>query len=139
MIYNGTNKANVFTGTAGNDVVQAKGGNDTIKTGAGSDYINAGAGDDLIVGGAGHDYLIGGLGKDVFLFAANDSTSGDHILDFSAGDKIGFTGVSQKTVWQEFEADGDLLVHYGSLGGTTNTITFENVHHTLAYSDFMFG
>jgi Ca2+-binding RTX toxin-like protein len=148
---NGTTSANMIFGHGGNDVLNGGAGNDSLYGGTGNDVLNGGAGDDIVCGGEGADYLTGGLGRDVFRFTGATSTSagdslgiGDHILDFRSGeDVIKFSAVSQKTVTQTLEADGDLVIHYGTLAGspgpTRGTIVVEDVGHYLTANDFIFG
>jgi serralysin len=116
--------------------------NDTIRGGAGNDQIYAGSGNDLLIGGVGQDLLKGDGGSDIFQFSTGDGTgSGDRILDFSAGDKIGFARVSERTVSQKLNTDGSLEIYYGALGGATefsNKITLDGIHHLLAAADFVF-
>lgn len=153
MNFNGTNNADTLNGGtaadymvgfAGNDVLNGGGGNDGLYGGSGNDVLNGGSGNDLLAGQGGSDYLTGGLGNDTFLFSAGDSLGeGDHILDFVRGqDVIKFSTVSAKTVVQTLESDGDLIIHYGTLGGAPGpnqgTIVVEHVGHYLTSSDFLF-
>ncbi len=146
----GMNNVNVFggaffdllVGSKCADVMVGYAGNDTIWGGAGNDQIYAGSGNDLVIGGVGQDLLKGDGGSDIFQFSVGDSPgAGDHILDFSAGDKIGFLRVSERTVSQKLNTDGNLEVYYGTLGSATefsNKITFDGIHHLLAAADFVF-
>jgi serralysin len=157
--HQGTNASETFTGSASADMVFGEGGSDTLfghdggdslYGGTGADVLNGGAGDDIICGGIGTDVLIGGTGADTFRFTGVTSTSpgdsegtGDVIQDFQQGlDHIKFTGVSQRTVTMNLEEDGDLVIHYGTLGGSPGpnqgTITLERFGHYLAGSDFVF-
>jgi Ca2+-binding RTX toxin-like protein len=139
-------------GGSGNDVLQGGShadfmvgyaGNDTMIGGGGNDQLYAGSGDDVLIGGVGQDLLKGEAGADIFRFAMGDGTgAGDIILDFAAGDSISFVGVSQRTVSQNVNADGNLEIYYGVLGSPTansNLITLIGVSNYLGFDDFMFG
>ncbi|WP_090662212.1 M10 family metallopeptidase C-terminal domain-containing protein [Belnapia rosea] len=157
--YHGTNASETFAGSAsadmifgegGNDSLFGNDGNDSLYGGTGADMLNGGAGDDIICGGIGNDVLTGGAGADIFRFTGVTSTSpgdsegiGDVINDFQQGeDHIKFTGVSQRTVTMNLEADGDLVIHYGTLGGAPGpnqgTITLKGLGQYLSGSDFIF-
>ena len=69
------------------DTILGLGGNDRITGGSGNDTINGGSGNDTLTGGAGADTLIGGTGADTFADTMA-GLNGDHILDFSIGDRI---------------------------------------------------
>lgn len=157
--YHGTNESETFSGSAFADMIFGEGGsdnlfgnsnNDSLYGGAGADTLHGGTGNDIICGGIGSDTLIGGTGADVFRFTGVTNTSpgdslgiGDVVSDFQQGeDHIKFTGVSQRTVTMNLEADGDLVIHYGTLGGAPGpnqgTITLQNLGHYLTGSDFIF-
>jgi Ca2+-binding RTX toxin-like protein len=157
--YHGTNASETIMGSVSADMIFGEGGSDTLSGndsndslygGAGADVLNGGAGDDIICGGIGNDSLLGGTGADVFRFTGVTGTSagdsagiGDFISDFQQGeDHIKFTGVSQRTVTMNLEADGDLVIHYGTLGGAPGpnqgTITLQHFGHYLTGSDFIF-
>jgi Ca2+-binding RTX toxin-like protein len=124
------------------DVMVGYAGNDTLYGGGGNDQLYAGSGDDILIGGAGSDLLKGEGGADLFLFSIGDGRgAGDRILDFSEGDRIGFVRLSERTVSQALNADGNLEIYYGTLGSPTdasNRITLDGVHHLLAAKDFVF-
>jgi hypothetical protein len=146
----GAKNVNVFGGAAHDflfgskcsDVMVGYAGNDTMYGGGGNDQLYAGSGNDVLIGGAGSDLLKGEGGADLFLFSIGDGRgAGDRILDFSEGDRIGFVKVSERTVSQAVNADGNLEIYYGALGGPSefsNRITLEGVHHLLAAKDFVF-
>lgn len=117
-------------------------GNDTLYGGGGSDQLYGGSGDDVLVGGVGSDLLKGDGGADIFQFSSGDGAgTGDRILDFSEGDRIGFVKVSERTVSQKLNAEGTLEIYYGTLGSPTdfsNKITLDGIHHLLAAKDFVF-
>jgi Ca2+-binding RTX toxin-like protein len=142
---------NIF-GSSGNDVLEGSiyadfmvgyAGNDTMNGGGGNDQIYAGSGNDVLIGGKGQDVLKGEAGADIFQFSMGDGTGqGDRILDFTDGDRISFVGVSQRTVSQNINAEGDLEIYYGVLGSPTSMsskITLANVDHYLGFGDFMFA
>ena len=157
--YFGTNASETFQASAladmvfgggGDDVLFGNAGNDSLYGGAGADVLLGGAGDDVLRGGTGSDFMIGGLGADVFRFSGSanggpgDSDGiGDVIGDFHQGeDHIKFTAVSPWTVTMQLEDDGDLVIHYGTLGGAPGphrgTITLEHLGHYLAAKDFIY-
>lgn len=77
------------------NVIDGLGGNDTIFGGNQGDTLTGGDGNDILDGRQGADQLTGGSGNDMFLYANySESNIGlssvDTILDFQAGDKIGF-------------------------------------------------
>ncbi|MFN3944540.1 MAG: calcium-binding protein [Allosphingosinicella sp.] len=77
--------------TDGNYRIFSGSGDDHLRGGAGNDQLWGGAGDDILTGGLGADMLRGGSGDDRFVYlSVSDSTAAamDHILDFSAGDRI---------------------------------------------------
>ena len=75
------NKGLNIVGSDGDDIIVGTSYNDVLYGGAGNDQIWA---------GAGTSYLGGGEGDDLFVF--DSSLKGEYIIiDFEAGDKIGFT------------------------------------------------
>ena len=132
--FEGSNKADVFTGFKGDDVVDG---------GKGADVLSGGKGADELIGGKGLDVLTGGKGHDVFTFGKNSGH--DVITDFAAGkgqgDVIDFTGGQ----FDSFEdvlaaastnADGDVVI---TIDGK-NSITLEGVSiDDLHGNDFLFG
>jgi len=79
-----------FVGSAGRDVFTSYAQADTLHGEAGRDLLNGGRGSDTIYGDEGNDKLTGGRGADIFVFEAGDGT--DRITDFTAVDKIDFSG-----------------------------------------------
>jgi Ca2+-binding RTX toxin-like protein len=157
--YHGTNAsetlaastlADMIFGEGGNDNLFGNAGNDSLYGGTGADVLQGAAGDDIVCGGIGSDFMIGGTGADVFRFTGATSTApgdsegiGDFIGDFRQGeDHIKFTGVSPRTVTMQLEDDGDLVIHYGTLGGAPGphrgTITLEHLGHYLSAQDFIY-
>lgn len=131
----------VLTGGKCADFLVGYAGNDTLYGGEGRDQLYGGSGDDVLVGGAGSDLLKGDGGADIFQFSFGDGAgTGDRILDFAEGDRIGFLKVSERTVSQALNADGNLVIYYGALGSPadfSNKITLDGVHHLLAAKDFI--
>ncbi len=133
----------VLVGTKCSDLMVGYAGNDTMQGGAGSDQLYAGSGNDSLIGGVGQDLLKGDGGADIFQFSMGDGIGmGDRILDFSEGDRIGFVGLSQRTVSQRLGTEGKLEIYYGTLGSPTefsNKITLDGIDHLLAAKDFIFA
>jgi Ca2+-binding RTX toxin-like protein len=142
MIFGGSGN-DALVGGLDADFMVGYAGNDTMRGGAGNDQLYGGSGNDLLIGGKGQDLLKGEAGADIFQFSMGDGTGqGDHILDFSEGDRISFVGVSQRTVSQIINAAGDLEIYYGVLGSPTaesNKITLNDVGYYLGFDDFMFA
>ncbi len=84
----------ILYGGAGNDTATGGARNDTIDGGKGNDTVDGGSGDDIVKGGFGNDTLRGGHGADTFVFAENDGSATDTIVDYSEtdGDTIALTG-----------------------------------------------
>jgi Ca2+-binding RTX toxin-like protein len=141
-IYGGSGN-DALTGSIYADFMVGYAGNDTMNGGGGNDQLYGGSGNDVLIGGAGQDVLKGEAGADIFRFSMGDGTGqGDRILDFTDGDRISFVGVSQRTVSQNINAEGDLEIYYGVLGSPTtesNKITLTDVDYYLGFSDFMFA
>jgi Ca2+-binding RTX toxin-like protein len=105
--FNGSAKADTYTGTLFNDIVRGNAGVDTVNGGAGNDKLCGGNGADIIKGGAGNDHLYGGAasdklygnaGADIFHFTAiSDSRKNafDMIYDFDGkgGDRIALSEI----------------------------------------------
>lgn len=76
-------------------------GKDTLVGGMGNDQLQGLGGNDTLRGGLGQDSLTGGAGNDTFAYASLDEMgnasaypdSGDHILDFTPGDKIDLSAI----------------------------------------------
>ncbi|MGN6057153.1 MAG: FG-GAP-like repeat-containing protein [Sphingomicrobium sp.] len=75
------------------DTINGLGGNDQITGGSGDDTINGGPGNDILTGGLGSDTLSGGTGADTFRDTMA-GLNGDHIIDFSIGDRIEITDLT---------------------------------------------
>ncbi|WP_043341409.1 M10 family metallopeptidase C-terminal domain-containing protein [Belnapia moabensis] len=147
----GAGLADMVFGEGGSDSLFGNDGNDSLYGGAGADVLQGGAGNDVVCGGIGNDFLLGGAGADIFRFTGTpdgivpgDSDGiGDVIGDFRQGeDRIKFTGVSPRTVTMQLEEDGDLVIHYGTLGGAPGehrgTITLEQFGRYLGVQDFIY-
>lgn len=132
-----------FLGTAGANFMRGTADADLLDGRPGVDHLIGGDGNDTLIGGAGQDTLYGGKGADVFVFGNGDSAgAGDLLQDFHQGeDHIRFlSNVSPRTVVQNINGDGELVIHYGSmLEENAGMITLANVHHMLGFSDFLFG
>jgi hypothetical protein len=89
----GTDGTDLHDGGPDDDTFYGLGGNDQLRGFGGNDLLDGGSGNDLLIGGAGADTLTGGSGADTFQGTANDM-NGDHITDFSIGDRIQFTDLS---------------------------------------------
>lgn len=66
-------------------------GTDTI---SGFENVVAGSGEDTIIANNSQNTMAGGMGDDVFVFNTIASANGDHITDFTLGDKIDLTGIA---------------------------------------------
>jgi Ca2+-binding RTX toxin-like protein len=66
-------------------------GSDTL---SGFEHVVGGAGDDTITANNAQNDLAGGQGEDVFVFNTVASADGDHITDFTTGDKIDLTSIA---------------------------------------------
>lgn len=96
-VFNGTDKADRYTGGRGDDFVYG---------GKGNDELNGAAGDDWLDGGIGDDKFTGGLGADIFAVGyregsdrINDMQVGiDHILLEDGVTALGWSTVKGNTV-----------------------------------------
>jgi Ca2+-binding RTX toxin-like protein len=153
MRYLGTSGANFVFGTASSDHMDGGLGSDLLNGGAGSDVLIGGRGDDTLVGGAdadrlfggegadvltggtGSDTMTGGNGPDLYAFNRGDALQGDHIWGFGADDTLRVMGNSPKTAFWTVDAQGNDVLHLGSLGGggpNEETITFHGGTHPTA-------
>ena len=151
---NGGYGLDVIRGGNGNDGIFGGGSNDTLYGDAGNDKIYGDGGNDVISGGAGNDLLAGGqyqngfsVGDDTFAWARADvvNTAGvkqgfDHIIDFGAGDKLDFSGLTltagpiENVVRVTDTAGGTVIsANFGGSIGFVDVVVLDNVHgHTLA-------
>jgi len=104
---NGGADQDLLRGGVGNDYLFGGGGNDKLYGDDGNDKLYGDGGNDVISGGRGDDILKGGDaanryagGDDTFVWAladvvgSNGARAGfDHILDFSAGDRLDLSEV----------------------------------------------
>ncbi len=77
----------------GNDVLAGNGGKNELWGALGNDRLYGRAGDDRLYGNGGTDTLYGEAGHDTFAFKYAED-AGDRIMDFAAGDKIGFRSLN---------------------------------------------
>lgn len=77
----------INTGT-GDDLLDGGSGNDRLFGNSGRDTLLGGSGDDLLAGQFDADVLTGGAGVDQYFFGIGDA-NGDHITDYTFGEKIG--------------------------------------------------
>lgn len=153
-LLNGGFGLDTLRGNNGNDGLFGGGSNDTLYGEAGNDNIYGDNGDDKIYGGAGNDLLAGGqlkngfsLGNDTFGWTRADvvNTSGasqgfDRIVDFGAGDKIDFSGLSLGTspianIVRVTDTAGGTVIsaNFGGTAGFVDVVVLDGVHHmTLA-------
>jgi Ca2+-binding RTX toxin-like protein len=127
----GTEGKDTLIGGNGDDSLVGLGGNDRLFGGYGIDNLHGSEGNDLLSGGPGQDSLIGGTGNDTFVYAALDEIgnvlaypdSGDHILDFTPGDKLdlgAIPGLSFVGAGQEYTGVANQVKlgwYYGSILG----------------------
>jgi Ca2+-binding RTX toxin-like protein len=94
----GTSGADLLVGTEQADSLEGADGDDTLVGGRGYDTLRGGAGDDTLVGGPGSDDLNGGAGRDVFRYDSLDEINGDWIQDFSEGDRVDLSALTNLRV-----------------------------------------
>ena len=152
----GTAANNVLSGGNGNDTINGLAGNDLLSGNYGNDSLNGGDGADTLVGGLGSDQLTGGAGNDVFKFnTLAEVNSGDHIIDFTSGDKIDLAGIDANYTIEGDQAfsfigsaaftgvAGQLIYAWGSIQGDTNGDSMQDFSiavtgvSSLVQSDFL--
>ena len=138
----------VIDGGVGDDSIYAGGGGDVVHAGDGDDYveggneqpeasgdvINGGAGNDVLDGEGGTDTLHGGTGKNTLTGGDNADTfvydmaqeGDDTITDFSSEDTLEVQGLSGTEVAVK-ESGSDVVIAMSDNGGTTGTITLQDV------------
>ena len=156
----------VITGGRGRDMLNGAHGNDHLRAGAdddgmfggggadllygeaGNDKIYGDGGNDTLSGGAGNDILTGGqlrgatYGIDTFVWARADVyASGraqgfDHVADFSAGDRLDFSGLGLGAAGASLlkvvdTAAGSVVYAQFSTAGYTGIAMLDGVHTTL--------
>lgn len=129
-----------LTGNTGDNRLTGASGADRLDGVAGSNLLEGGAGDDVLLAGSGSDRMIGGAGVDVFTYAAGRGGSFT-VLDFQAGDRIGFAGMGDGFGF------GDLTIVSGRRastvtfndGGTDVTVTLSRFRGVLEEDDFDFS
>jgi Ca2+-binding RTX toxin-like protein len=153
-LLNGGYGLDTLRGGNGNDGFFGGGSNDTIYGEAGNDNIYGDGGNDKIYGGAGSDLLAGGqlkngfsLGNDTFAWMRADvvNSSGasqgfDRVVDFGAGDKIDFSGLSLgsspiASVVRVTDTGAGTVIsaNFGGTTGFVDVVVLDGVHHvTLA-------
>jgi len=135
LVINGNRKNNTLKGKDGDDRISGEKGNDKLFGGLGDDFLKGGKGADKLFGGEGNDVLVGNRGKDIFGF--EDSFGHDTIKDFSNGDRIDLSGVSEVDRFKDLEitkANKHTIITIGD-----DTITLENVKpNELDAGDFLF-
>ena len=152
---NGGAGADTIYGGVGNDGIFGGGANDTIYGGDGVDRIYGDGGNDLIYSGAGSDMLAGGqftggfsLGNDTFLWARADVVNAagvnqgfDHIIDFSLGDVLNFSGlglgagVASALLKVTDTATGTIVsANFGGSIGYVDVVQLDNVHKVTLVS-----
>jgi Ca2+-binding RTX toxin-like protein len=110
---------NIFAGD-GNDFVSAGGGNDNVHGGAGNDTLKGDAGNDQVIGDLGNDSLYGGDGNDTL-----DGGAGSDYLD---------GGVGSDTFIVRRGSGIDSIYAYDSSSGRVDTLQFEDVASTDAFT-----
>lgn len=149
-LLNGGFGLDTIRGGNGNDGIFGGGSNDILNGEAGNDNIYGDNGNDVIMGGAGNDLLAGGqlkngfsLGNDTFAWVRADvvNTAGakqgfDHVVDFGAGDKIDFSGLSltagpiANVVKVVDTAAGTVIsANFGGSVGFVDVVVLDSVHH----------
>ena len=134
----------------GDDGMFGGGSNDAIYGEAGNDKIYGDGGNDTIYGGAGNDLLAGGqfkngfsVGNDTFAWLRTDvvDTAGvnqgfDHIIDFGAGDRVDFSGLSLQAgpianVIKVVDTAGGTVIsaNFGGSVGFVDVVVLDNVHN----------
>lgn len=126
-IKTGTSGNDALNGTAGWDTLYGVDGNDTLSGGYGSDVLSGGYGNDVLIGGAGYDSLNGGGGNDIFRFASADDADGDHIVDFSGGDRIDLSAIPGHAFIGNAQFNGVKgEIRYDNSYGTNSTVQIDS-------------
>jgi hypothetical protein len=89
----GTEGTDLKDGGPDDDTFFGLGGNDQLRGFGGNDHLDGGSGNDFLIGGDGLDTLTGGTGADTFQDTMA-GLNGDHITDFSIGDRIQITDLT---------------------------------------------
>ncbi len=150
---NGGSGLDRVSGGIGNDGIFGGGDNDRLSGNEGDDRIYGDGGNDVISGGIGSDVLSGGelsggfsLGNDTFIWARADVINSanvrqgiDHITDFSATDRLDFSGLGLGTaaiaslVRVTDSASGTIVsANFGATAGFVDVAVLDGVHLTLA-------
>ena len=148
----GGNGDDELSGGTGDDTLTGDYGNDTLRGDEGNDTLNGGAGNDKIVGGIGNDQLYSGIGNDIFTFIAKDGAFGNDVIhdwqplsktspDHDLIQFLGYKNLSFANLPISY-SNGNAIIGSGPgpFGGTSNTITIENVAAgSLSARDFIFA
>lgn len=132
-VFNGTDNGELISGSSGDDTINGLGGNDVLQGLAGNDSLNGGSGNDTLTGGPGIDTLTGGPGSDTFRDTAS-GLNGDTITDFSVGDRIQITDLTQATA--NIHINGDVITF---AGGSVNVTGLSSVAGRIAIRDVLGG
>jgi Ca2+-binding RTX toxin-like protein len=115
-----------MTGAAGADNLTAGAGADTLVGGGGTDWLSGGTGTDSITGGEGADTIYGGSGNDTIVLTETTAAVDSVIIDYSnlGVDKDVITGYATTSSGDRIILDLSALETAGTSGVDSTAVNF---------------